>query len=129
MFVNVSVNLPTVEKAIVIQRNAISYNIYGQFVYVLEPQKNKDGSIKKASWTDLSKGQLGTIHSNKILYKAKQVEVKVLYTHNNLAVVSGLRVGDIIATSGQNKLQDGDYTIINNNIKLNNNVLDTQGNT
>ncbi|API86004.1 efflux RND transporter periplasmic adaptor subunit [Francisella uliginis] len=129
MFVNVSVNLPTIKKAIIIQRNAISYNIYGQFVYVLVPQKNKDGSIKRASWTDLSKGQLSTVHSDKILYKAKQVEVKVLHTRKNLAVVTGIKAGDIIATSGQNKLQDGDYTIINNSVKLNNNILNTQGNT
>lgn len=67
-----------------------------------------------------------TVRTNKNLYKVGEVNIKVLETRNNLALVSGLKPNTMIVTSGQNKVHKGMDVMLNNTIKLDNNIY-TQG--
>ena len=120
-FLTVHVNLPVVKDAIVIPQNAISYSLYGQSVYTLTPEI-EDGKPKKASYTSGTGSGLKTIHLDKILYKVNQDNIEVLETRNNLALVTGLKVGTTIITSGQNKVHKGMNAILNNDVKIDNDI-------
>ena len=123
MFVTVNVKLSVLKNVIVIPRNAVAYNLYGESVYVLKPVLDKDGKPVKASWSSAASGALKTVKSDKTLYKVDQDNIKVTETRNNLALVNGgLKDGDVIVTSGQNKVRKGITAIINNDVKFNNDL-------
>ncbi len=84
----------------------------------------EDGKPKKASYTSTAGGGMKTIHSNKTLYKVGQVNVETLETRNNLALVKGLKIGTTIITSGQNKVHKGMNAILNNDVKIDNNIYE-----
>lgn len=121
MFLIVHVGLPVVKDSIVIPRNAVSYSLYGQSVYTLTPEM-EDGKPKKATYTSTESGNMETIHSDKTLYKVGQNNIEVLETRNNLALVTGLKTGTKIVTSGQNKVHKGINAIVNNDVKIDNNI-------
>ncbi|QIW10855.1 efflux RND transporter periplasmic adaptor subunit [Francisella sp. LA112445] len=122
MFLTVHVNLPIKKDSIVIPRNAISYSLYGESVYTLKPVLDKDGKPEKVSYTSTAGGGMKTITLDKTLYKVGQDNVKVLETRNNLALVEGIKPGTTIVTSGQNKVQKGGNAMLNNSVKLDNNI-------
>ncbi|MED7789488.1 efflux RND transporter periplasmic adaptor subunit [Francisella sp. 19X1-34] len=124
MFLNVHVNLPDKKKSIVIPRNAINYSLYGESILTLTPELTKLGKPRKSSYSNIS---LSLVKTNKILYKVGEVNIKVLETRNNLALVSGLKPNTMIVTSGQNKIHKGMDVILNNSVKFRNNLY-TQGN-
>lgn len=121
MFLTVHVNLPVIKDSIVIPRNAISYSLYGQSVFTLEPVM-EDGKPKKASYTSTAGGGMKTINTDKTLYKVGQQDVEVIETRNNMALVKGLKPGLTIITSGQNKVHKGMNATINNSVKIDNNI-------
>lgn len=125
MFLTVHVSLPDVKNSIVIPRNAISYSLYGQSVYTLTPEM-EDGKPKKASYTSTESGSMKTINTDKTLYKVGEENVDVLETRNNLALVKELKEGLTIITSGQNKVHKGMNAVVNNSVKIDNNIY-TQG--
>jgi membrane fusion protein (multidrug efflux system) len=120
-FLTVHINLPAVKDAIVIPRNAISYSLYGQSVYTLTPEM-EDGKPKKASYTSTAGGGMKTIYSKKTLYKVGQANIETLETRNNLALVKGLEIGTTIITSGQNKVRKGMDAVLNNDVKIDNDL-------
>ena len=120
-FLTVHVNLPAIKNAIAIPRNAISYSLYGQSVYTVTLEM-EDGKPKKASYTSNTGGGMKTIHSKKNLYKVGQNNIEVLETRNNLALVTGLKVGTTIITSGQNKIHKGMSAVVNNDTTIDNNI-------
>lgn len=122
MFLTVHVNLPIKKNSIVIPRNAIAYSLYGESVYTLEPVLDKDGKPQKVSYTSTASGGMETITLDKTLYKVGEVNVKVIETRNNLALVEGLKPGTTIVTSGQNKVNKGSNAMLNNSVELNNNL-------
>lgn len=121
MFLTVQVSLPDVKNSIVIPRNAISYSLYGQSVYTLNTVM-EDGKPKKASYTSTESGGMKTVKTDKTLYKVGEENVQVLETRNNLALVKGLKEGLTIITSGQNKVHKGMNAIVNNSVKIDNNI-------
>ncbi|MED7788177.1 efflux RND transporter periplasmic adaptor subunit [Francisella sp. 19X1-34] len=122
MFLTVHVNLPIKKDSIVIPRNAIAYSLYGESVYTLQPALDKAGKPEKVSYTSTAGGGMKTITLDKTLYKVGQDNIKVLETRNNLALVEGIKPGTTIVTSGQNKVQKGGNAMLNNSVKLNNNI-------
>ncbi|MDE4959484.1 efflux transporter periplasmic adaptor subunit, partial [Francisella tularensis subsp. holarctica] len=62
IFLTVHVSLPVRKNSIVIPRNAISYILYGQSVFTLEPVI-KDGQPVKASYTSTADGGMKTINT------------------------------------------------------------------
>lgn len=119
MFVNVSVLLPEIKDAVVMPRTSVSYSLYGELVYVLEPVM-KDGKQVDATYSKFQDGKMTTISMGKPLYTAHPVSVKTSATRDNLVIVEGLKPGEIIATSGQNKLQKGTPVVSNNTYNFSN---------
>lgn len=87
MYAKVQVLLPVIKDQIIIPQTAINFTLYGQTVYIVENGKN-------------IKGQPATI--------AKQVVVNVGERNEDVAhVLNGLKIGDIVVTSGQIRLSNG----------------------
>lgn len=120
MFLNVRVVLPVIDQVIVLPRNAISYTLYGQSVFVLEPTL-KNGKPVMAEYSAFKDGKLQLISTGKPQYVVKQVPVTTTMTEDNKVIVAGIHAKDIVATSGQNKLQAGSVAIINNTYDFKNN--------
>ena len=98
MFARVTVILDSAEKVLAIPTSSISYAPYGDSVYVIEQMKNKEDGSE----------YLG----------ARQQIVKLGEHRGDLvAVVTGLKIGEQVATSGTFKLRPGVAVAINNQIQ------------
>ncbi len=87
MYAKVQVLLPVIREQIIVPQTAINFTLYGQTVYVVEQGKD-------------AKGQPVNI--------AKQVVVNVGEREAEVAhVLSGLKAGDVVVTSGQIRLSNG----------------------
>jgi membrane fusion protein (multidrug efflux system) len=104
MFGSVAVMLPQQEKVITVPQSAITYNPYGNVVYVITPDAS--GALI-----------------------VRQQFVKLGDTRGDqVAVVSGLKPGEQIVTSGQLKLRDGVTVQINNQVPPSNQAQPTPPN-
>jgi len=97
MFASVSIEVGTPIEQVTVPKTAIYYNAYGDIAYLIEkPQQGQNGQ------------QQGV---------ARQVFVKTGQTRGDqVAVLDGVKPGDIVATAGQTKLNDGSPVIINNEV-------------
>ncbi|MWQ62860.1 efflux RND transporter periplasmic adaptor subunit [Glaesserella parasuis] len=101
MFARLNVALPTLYDQVVVPQIAVTYSMYGENVYVLQPLSEED---KKK--VENMKAQNPTLDESK-MYRAKQVEVKTaerngVYAH----LTKGLKVGDMIVTGGLQRLKN-----------------------
>jgi membrane fusion protein (multidrug efflux system) len=97
LFARVNVVLPLKKKVVLIPQTAINYTLYGNTVFVLQRQKDKDG---------------------KALLTIALREVETGEQRNNQIIVTkGLKSGEEIVTSGQLKLSNGQTVTINNTIQ------------
>jgi len=117
MFVTVEVLLPKLENQIVLPRNSIDYTLYGESIYTLTPAKDDDG---KELTKDITKDD-GTVVQEPV-YDVDQHKISVKRSRNNLSLVEGVGVGEMIVTSGQNKIHKGSTVVVNNDVVLNNNI-------
>jgi membrane fusion protein, multidrug efflux system len=85
MFVNVSLQTSGEQKVLTISQAAVSYNLFGDYVYVVKPPQNgaENPTVQQAQVT------LGEHRTDRV------------------AVADGLAAGDQIVTSGQLKLSNG----------------------
>lgn len=98
MFGQVEVNLGKTTQYLTLPQTAISFNPYGELVYLL----NKTGQNK----------------AGKPILTVKQSFVTVgLSRGDQIAVLTGIKEGDIVVTSGQNKLRNGSPVFINNSVQ------------
>lgn len=97
MFAGVRVILPNPEKTIMIPATAVQYAPYGDSLFVIETMKGPDG-----------KEYLGVREQTVVLGKTQG---------DLVAVVSGLKSGDRIATSGTFKLRQGGAVKINDSVQ------------
>lgn len=110
MFALAEITYGTPAKLLTLPQTVVSYNPYGDLVYVI-----REGKVK------------GKDH-----LIAKQVFVKVGDTRGDqVAILSGIQAGDVIVTSGQLKLRNGSPVAINNTLQPANNpnvnVVNTVG--
>jgi membrane fusion protein, multidrug efflux system len=97
MFGRVTISLDTKENIIALPNSSISYAPYGDAVYVIESKKNEQGVESKS---------------------ARQQIVKLGEHRGDLVtILSGLKVGDEVATSGTFKLRPGVGILVNNQIQ------------
>ncbi len=98
MFVNVELITGSPKNFITLPQAAITYNPYGDYVYVLKKtNQQKNG---------------------KPVWQANQVFVTTGDTRGDqISVLKGVQVGDWIVTSGQLKLQNGSLVIMNNTVQ------------
>lgn len=99
MFAEITINLPGNEKVVAIPRSAVSYNPYGNSVYVLQ-------KIDAAQAADAA-----------TVFKVKQRFIKLGDEQGEMVVVlDGLTKGEILATSGLLKLRNDATVQVNNTI-------------
>jgi membrane fusion protein (multidrug efflux system) len=97
MFVNVEVVLPDKQAVLPVPASAINYAPYGDSIYIVQETKDKDGKSQKT---------------------VRQEFVKTGTTRGDLiAVLSGLKAGEEVVTSGVFKLRNGIGVIVNNSVK------------
>ncbi|MCE0724851.1 MULTISPECIES: efflux RND transporter periplasmic adaptor subunit [Legionella] len=102
MFTRVEVAAGMKKSYLTLPQSAISFNPYGDIVYLVQESKQKDSN-------------------NQPILVVKQVFVTVGDTRGDqIAVLKGLRAGDIVVTSGQLKLKNGSRVLINNKIQPSN---------
>ena len=102
MFATVTINTGSPQKYLTLPQSAISFNPYGDVVYVIK--------------------QARTDKSGKPMLQAEQKFVTLGDTRGDqIAILSGLNAGDQVITSGQLKLNNGSPIIINNSVVPSNN--------
>jgi membrane fusion protein (multidrug efflux system) len=101
MYASVTVQSGAVQQYLTLPQTAVTFNPYGESVYVIEQGgKGADG---------------------KPVLTAKQTFVTVGETRGDqVAIVKGIKPGDLVATSGQLKLKNGSTVVINNAVQPSN---------
>ena len=98
MYVSVQVQAGEKQHYLTLPRTAVTFNPYGETVYLVE-EKGKDKTGKPALF-------------------AKQAFITIgLSRGDQVAILSGIKVGDLVVSSGQLKLKSGTPIIINNKIQ------------
>ncbi len=111
MFARVTLNVGEQRDVVVVPRSAISFNPYGNSVYLLteSEQKGEDG---------------------KPLLVARQRFVRTGEMRGDMiAIEEGLAIGDQVATSGLLKLRSGATVVINNSVQPDANIAPTPENS
>jgi membrane fusion protein (multidrug efflux system) len=102
MFATVSVPNGAPQTLVTLPQTAISYNPYGDTVYIVKPGKGADGK------PDLV---------------ATQLFVTVGDTRGDqVAILKGISAGDQVVTAGQLKLRNGSPVVVNNDVQPPNNA-------
>ncbi|MFT4059708.1 MAG: efflux RND transporter periplasmic adaptor subunit [Legionella sp.] len=102
MFVHAVVNVESKQKYITLPQTAVSFNPYGDIIYIAKETKDKDSQ-------------------NRPVFIVTQVFVTVGDTRGDqIAILKGVNVGDIVVTSGQLKLKNGSRVVVNNSIQPSN---------
>lgn len=103
MFTSISIEQPPIPDVIVLPSTAISYSLYGNSVFIIEP--DKDGKKDK---------------DGKVLLYVKRVFVSTGDQEGNYTVITkGVQAGQQVVSSGELKLQNGARVVINNSVQLN----------
>lgn len=99
MLARLNVALTTEVGQIVVPQIAVTYTMYGETVYVLQPLSDQDKEmVNKMS------AQNPSLDIKK-MYRAKQVEVKTASRRGNYSQLSkGIKAGDLIVTGGLQRL-------------------------
>lgn len=98
MFVTIAIRIGRTQRLITLPQTAITYNPYGNIVYLVE--HNGKGSAGKPA------------------LMAKQKFVTTGETRGDqVAILDGVKAGDVVVTSGQIKLRNGTPVVINNAIE------------
>lgn len=101
MFATVKIDSGVTERLLTLPQTAVTYNPYGDTVYVLVPHGNgPDG---------------------KPILVARQTFVSVGPSRGDqVAIVKGVSEGDLVVTAGQLKLKNGSEVIVNNSVQPSN---------
>jgi membrane fusion protein (multidrug efflux system) len=103
MFVSLKVETGSPHRYLTLPQTAVSFNPYGATVYIVEKSKSPDGHY---------------------VLTAKQSFITTGDTRGDqVAILSGLKNGDIVVSSGQLKLKNGSTVIVNNKFQPSNNPL------
>jgi membrane fusion protein (multidrug efflux system) len=96
MFADIEVEQPPIPNTIVLPTTSISYSLYGNAVYIIEPDKD-----------------------DKEILVVKRAFVTTGDQDGNFTVIKkGVAAGQQVVSSGELKLQDGTRVVINNEVKL-----------
>jgi membrane fusion protein (multidrug efflux system) len=110
MFVSVDILLGQLERHLTLPQTAVSYNPYGDTVYVIESSGKGEGG--------------------KSTLIARQTFVMLGETRGDqVAILQGIQEGDLVVTAGQLKLKNGSPVVINNQIQPSNEKAPVPPNT
>jgi membrane fusion protein (multidrug efflux system) len=103
MYASVEVEVGAPKKYLTLPQTAVTFNPYGETVYIIQ---------------DSEKDTVG-----KPVQVAKQTFVTVGETRGDqVSILTGVKEGDLVVTSGQHKLKNGSGVIINNQVQPANNA-------
>ncbi|MDP1911028.1 MAG: efflux RND transporter periplasmic adaptor subunit, partial [Hyphomicrobium sp.] len=103
MFANVAVLAGNAAKVVTVPRTAVTYSLYGDSVYIL---KNLEGQPPPAKPED-------TVYAvERRFVKSGQVR------QDRVAIISGLKEGEQVVTTGQVKLANGAHVKVDNSQAL-----------
>ena len=102
MFANARVVLPPIPDVVTVPETAVDYTLYGDSVFLVTEE-----AAPAPATGNQPAGNQATGAGNPVL-RVKRTAVKVGERFDNkVAIISGLKPGDRVATSGQIKLNDG----------------------
>jgi membrane fusion protein (multidrug efflux system) len=102
MFVQVEVAVKARQSYITLPQSAISFNPYGDIVYLVKDSGKKDAKDQP-------------------ILTVQQVFVTIGDTRGDqIAILKGIKAGDVVVTSGQLKLKNGSHIVVNNKIQPSN---------
>lgn len=107
MFAEVTVQLGDTREVVALPASAITYNPYGDAVFVLKPAPDSAG--------DAAEPSSGEDTTSKKVFVANRIFVKTGDTRNaKVEIREGVEAGDRVVTAGQLKLRDGARVVIDN---------------
>ncbi len=106
MFATVSVEIGKPHQRVTIPATAVTYNPYGSVVYVLRP----DGEDAAGHPKLVARLQFVTTGDTR---------------GDQVAIVKGLRAGDVVVTAGQTKLRNNQRVLVNNAVQMPDNPAPT----
>jgi RND family efflux transporter MFP subunit len=107
MFAEVTVQLGQTRQVVALPASAISYNPYGDAVFVLQPASDPG--------RDEDQGSNGEANGPKEVFVANRIFVKTGETRDpKVEILAGVKAGDMVVTAGQLKLRDGARVVIDN---------------
>ncbi|MBI5447271.1 MAG: efflux RND transporter periplasmic adaptor subunit [Gammaproteobacteria bacterium] len=113
MFASVTINAGNPQRYLTLPQTAVSFNPYGEIIYVLTPESPPEKKKKKSK-----KEKVETVYiANQHFVNTGEVR------GDQVAILAGLKEGDLVVTSGQLKLKNKSRVVINNQI-----VPDNQSN-
>lgn len=95
MFANLELLLPNEQARVQVPETAIAYSLYGNSVYVVGEQKNEQGEVQKDA-----EGQPQQAVERRFVDTGERRDGVVV-------ILKGLKVGELVVTSGQLKLDNG----------------------
>ncbi|MCU5788647.1 efflux RND transporter periplasmic adaptor subunit [Alloalcanivorax marinus] len=119
MFAKVDIQLPQAEEVVVVPRTAISYAPYGNAVFVLQ---DADTGNNGEQATGQSDGEPQKIVKKRFVKLGRQ-------RGDLVAVVDGLKPGEVVATSGLLKLRNDAKVTIENDVQPSADPTPTPGNS
>jgi membrane fusion protein (multidrug efflux system) len=97
MFGTVTINLPESRQVIAVPQTAISYNPYGDIIFIAEETGKDD-------------------QGNPLITAQRRFVVTGERRGDQVAITEGLRSGEQIIVMGHHKVKDGSTLIINNEV-------------
>jgi len=115
MYANVTVLLGDPRNVVTVPRTAVSYSLYGDSVYVVKPAATKPPQTPEAAPPAAGGGAAAppTLVVERRFVRAGDVR------EDRVEIREGLNAGDLVVTSGQLKLQNGNRVLIDNSAPLN----------
>ncbi|HAT29343.1 MAG TPA: efflux transporter periplasmic adaptor subunit [Janthinobacterium sp.] len=112
MFANVSLDMGATQHNLTLPQTAITYNPYGSTVFVLKPAKNQAEDERKGD---------GQAKDTPALVAQQRFVNTGATRGDQVAIVKGLKEGDLVVTSGQLKLKNGTPVVVDNTVQPANN--------
>ncbi|MDF1678640.1 MAG: efflux RND transporter periplasmic adaptor subunit [Legionellaceae bacterium] len=106
MFTSISIEQPAVSGALVLPTTAISYSLYGDSVFLIEPQVIDNVVQKNDKGEDI-------LVVRRVFVTTGDEE------GNQIVIKKGVKAGQKVVSAGEVKLQNGTHVVINNDVPLN----------
>lgn len=116
MFANVKIDIGGAQERLTLPSTAVTYNPYGSTVYVVkQAEASKPGTTAAAGTPAAAPA---TDAQGKPQLVAQQVFVETGPTRGDqIAIVKGLEAGQVVVSSGQNKLKNGSPVTVDNSVQ------------
>ena len=130
MFANVKIDIGGTQERLTLPSTAVTYNPYGSTVYVVKqaeaPKPGAPGAAGAAAAPGKPAPTPATDAQGKPQLVAQQVFVETGPTRGDqIAIVKGLEAGQVVVSSGQNKLKNGTPVTVDNSVQPTNDPAPT----